>query len=129
MGAATFDSATVLYATVGTQSKVPLLDLDGTKVKVSMQSGNFVLDGTVAKSTRPRPPPWTTHSSPPPSRPACRWAPSTWSPKGSVTSPTDKVSEVGRLTGRSTSVALDAGTAKAPAGLGVVRCPERVRHL
>jgi hypothetical protein len=42
----------MLYATVGGQSKVPLLTLDGTNVKVSMQSGDVVLDGTVAKLTQ-----------------------------------------------------------------------------
>ena len=41
----------VLYGTVGGAPKVPLLSLDGTNVKVSMEGSDVVLQGTVAKLT------------------------------------------------------------------------------
>ena len=41
----------MLYGTVGGQPGIPLLSLDGTNVKVSMESGNVVLQGTVATLT------------------------------------------------------------------------------
>lgn len=41
----------ILTGTVGDKSGIPLLSLDGTNVKVSMQGSNVVLDGTVAKLT------------------------------------------------------------------------------
>ena len=41
----------VLYGTVGGTPKVPLLSLDGTNVKVSMEGSNVVLQATVAKLT------------------------------------------------------------------------------
>lgn len=41
----------VLTGTVGKSIGVPLLDLDGTGVQVSMEGGNVVLDGTVANLT------------------------------------------------------------------------------
>ena len=113
----------VLYGTVGTSQKVPLLDLDGTNVKVSMQDGNVLLDGTVAKLTQ-------TAAS------ALNSAFKTTAitaglplgtvhlvAKGTATTSTDKLTEISRLTGQSTSVALDAGTAKALAGLGVSVAP------
>ena len=42
----------ILYGTVGGTPMVPLLDLDGTDVKVGTEDGNVVLDGTVAKLTK-----------------------------------------------------------------------------
>lgn len=41
----------ILTASVGNKVGVPLLELDGTNVKVSMEGGNVVLQGTVAKLT------------------------------------------------------------------------------
>jgi len=41
----------ILTATVGGKPGIPLLSLDGTNVKVSMQGSDVVLDGTVAKLT------------------------------------------------------------------------------
>lgn len=43
----------MLYGTVGGTPKVPLLFLDGTNVKVSMEGSDVVLQGTVAKLTAP----------------------------------------------------------------------------
>ncbi len=113
----------ILYGTVGGQVKVPLLDLDGTNVKVSMDNGNVVLDGTVAKLTETAAtaldgafkttavkaglPLGTVHLV----------------AKGTATTSSDKVTEVSRLTGQSTAVALDAATAKALTGLGVAVAP------
>ncbi|HEX3621429.1 MAG TPA: hypothetical protein VHT97_03855 [Acidimicrobiales bacterium] len=45
--------ASILTATAGGKSGIPLLSLDGTAVKVSMDGSNVVLDGTVAKLTAP----------------------------------------------------------------------------
>ena len=41
----------LLYGTVGGAPMVPLLDLDGTNVKVGSENGNVILQGTVAKLT------------------------------------------------------------------------------
>jgi hypothetical protein len=41
----------ILTATVGGKPSIPLLSLDGTNVKVSMQGPDVVLDGTVARLT------------------------------------------------------------------------------
>ena len=47
----------MLYGSVNGTPGAPLLSLDGTNVKVTMESGNVVLFGTVAKLTDAAPPP------------------------------------------------------------------------
>ena len=113
----------VLYGTVGSSQKVPLLDLDGTNVKVSMQSGNVVLDGTVAKLTQTAATALDTAFKTTAVKAGLPLGTVHLVAKGTATNSTDKVTEVSRLTGQSTSVALDSGTAKALAGLGVAVAP------
>jgi hypothetical protein len=45
--------ASTLSASAGGKAGVPLLSLDGTNVKVSMEGSDVVLQGTVAKLTGP----------------------------------------------------------------------------
>jgi hypothetical protein len=116
----------MLYGTVGGSPKVPLLTLDGTAVKVSMEAGNVVLDGTVAKLTdtaagalnkafnvtalKAGIPLGTVHLV----------------AKGTATTydaVADKTARISRLEGKTTNVTLDAGTAKALASLGVAVAP------
>lgn len=113
----------MLYATVGGQPKVPLLTLDGTNVKVSMQSGNVVLDGTVAKLTQTAATALDNAFKTTAVKAGLPLGTVHLVAKGNATTYTDKVSEVSRLTGQSTSVALDPGTAKALGGLGVSVAP------
>ncbi len=117
----------MLYGSVGGAPKIPLLSLDGTAVKVSMDSGNVVLDGTVAKLTD------TAVGAL--NKAFNTTALKAGTPLGVVhlvakadgatkyDAVTDKTTEISRLTGKSTSVKLDAGTAKALADLGVAVAP------
>jgi hypothetical protein len=117
----------MLYGTVGGSPKVPLLTLDGTNVKVGSDSaGNVVLDGTVAKLTdtaagalnkafnvtalKAGIPLGTVHL-------VAKGSPSTYDAAA------DKTARITRLDGKTTSVTLDAGTAKALASLGVSVAP------
>ena len=117
----------LLYGTVGGTPKVPLLFLDGTNVKVGTDSaGNVVLDGTVAKLTdtaagalnkafnvtalKAGIPLGTVHL-------VAKGSPSTYDAAA------DKTARITRLAGQSTSVALDANTAKALQSLGVSVSP------
>lgn len=116
----------MLYGTVGDKPGIPLLSLDGTNVKVSMENGNVVLFGTVAKLT-------DTAAS------ALNGAFKTQAikagtplgvvrlvAKGNATTydpSTDKISEITRLGGKQTAVKLDAGTADALKSLGVAVAP------
>ena len=118
----------MLYGTVGTMIKVPLLFLDGTNVKVSMDpQGDVVLDGTVAKLTdtaagalnaafkvtalKAGMPLGTVHL-------VAKGTPVTYD------ATKDKTAEISRLSGQSTSVKLDPGTAGALQQLGVMVAPE-----
>ncbi|HEX3393117.1 MAG TPA: hypothetical protein VHS52_01205 [Acidimicrobiales bacterium] len=116
----------MLYGSVGGAPKVPLLDLDGTNVKVSMDAGNVVLDGTVAKLTG------TAAGAL--NKSFATNAIKAGTPLGVVhlvakgdankyDAVADKTTEISRLTGKSTSVKLDAGTAKALGSLGVAVAP------
>jgi hypothetical protein len=113
----------VLYGTVGGKPDIPLLSLDGTSLSVSMSGSDVVLDGTVAKLTQTAAsaldqtfgttavtaglPLGTVHLV----------------ARGQANTYTDKTTDVTRLSGVATSVALDAGTAKALTGLGVTLAP------
>jgi hypothetical protein len=116
----------MLYATVGNQQAVPLLSLDGTNLKVSMQGGDVVLDGTVAKLTQ------TAASALNQAFGTSALTPGT--PLGTVhlvaagaltsyNEATDHTTEVSRVSGQSTSVALDPTTAGALTKLGVTVTP------
>jgi hypothetical protein len=116
----------VLYGTVGGTPKVPLLSLDGTNVKVSMEGSNVVLQGTVAKLT-------DTAAS------ALNEAFNVSALKAGIPLGTvrlvaqgdattydavaDKTARISRLDGKATNVTLDAGTAKALQSLGVAVAP------
>jgi hypothetical protein len=117
----------MLYGTVGGKPDVPLLSLDGTNVKVSKdQSGDVVLDGTVAKLTATAAmaldqafnttavkaglPLGTVHL-------VAKGTASTYAES------TDKTTEISRLNGQSTSVTLNASTAAALKSLNVSVAP------
>jgi hypothetical protein len=114
----------MLYATVGGKPDVPLLFLDGRNVAVSMQNGDVVLNGTVAKLT-------------PTAASALDGAFKTTAikagtPLGTVhlvakgtanTYPAADGTELARLTGVGTSVALNPGTAGALKSLGISVAP------
>ena len=113
----------MLYATVGTATKVPLLVLDGTNVKVSMAGGNVVLDGTVAKLTQTAATAIDTTFKTTAVTAGLPLGTVHLVAKGTPNTYTDKTTEVSRLTGVSTSVALNAATAKALTSLGVAVAP------
>jgi len=117
----------MLYATVGGKPDIPLLFLDGSKVKISKDSsGDVVLDGTVAKLTATAAtaldqafgttaveaglPLGTVHL-------VARGTATTYDAS------TDKTAEISRLDGTSTSVTLDASTAAALTSLHVSVTP------
>ncbi|HTJ74278.1 MAG TPA: hypothetical protein VL337_02850 [Acidimicrobiales bacterium] len=117
----------ILYGTVGGTPKVPLLTLDGTNVKVGSDSaGNVTLDGTVAKLTdtaagalnkafnvtalKAGIPLGTVHL-------VAKGSPSTYNASA------DTTARITRLAGKSTSVKLDADTAKALQSLNVSVAP------
>jgi len=116
----------MLYGTVGDKPGIPLLSLDGSNVKVSMEGGNVVLFGTVAKLT-------DTAAT------ALNGAFKTTAIKAGLPlgvvrlvakgTPTtydavaDKTAQITRLGGKQTAVKLDAGTADALKSLGVSVAP------
>jgi len=117
----------MLYGTVGGTPKVPLLFLDGTNVKVgSDAAGNVTLDGTVAKLTdtaanalnkafnvtalKAGIPLGTVHL-------VAKGSPSTYNATA------DNTARITRLAGKTTSVKLDADTAKALQSLNVSVAP------
>jgi hypothetical protein len=116
----------MLYGSVGDKPGIPLLALDGTDVKVTMESGNVVLFGTVAKLT-------DTAAT------ALNGAFKTSAitagtplgvvrlvAKGTATTydaVADKTTQITRLSGKQTAVKLDAGTADALKSLGVSVAP------
>jgi len=116
----------MLYGSVGGKPGVPLLSLDGTNVKVSMEAGNVVLFGTVAKLTdtaagaldkafktdaiKPGTPLGVV-------RLVAKGTANTYDATG------DKTAEINRLNGKQTAVTLDSGTAAALKSLGVVVAP------
>jgi hypothetical protein len=113
----------VLYGTVGGSPKVPLLTLDGTGVKVSMEGGNVVLDGTVAKLTDTAAGALNKAFKVDAIKAGTPLGVVHLVAKGTATTYTDKTTAISRLAGKSTSVTLDAGTAKALASLGVAVAP------
>jgi hypothetical protein len=113
----------MLYATVGTTNMVPLLVLDGTDVKVSMDAGTVVLDGTVAKLTQTAATAIDTTFKTTAVKAGLILGTVHLVAKGAATTYTDKTTEISRITGVSTSVALNAGTAHALTTLGVAVAP------
>jgi hypothetical protein len=116
----------VLYGTVGATPMVPLLSLDGTNVKVSMDAGNVLLDGTVAKLTDTAAGALNQAFKVDAIKAGTPLGVVHLVANGEVTTynaATDKTTAISRLAGKSTSVTLDAGTAKALASLGVSVAP------
>ncbi len=113
----------ILYGTVGGTPMVPLLDLDGTDVKVSTENGNVVLDGTVAKLTKTAAGALNKAFNVDAIKAGTPLGVVHLVAKGDATTYSDKTTAISRLTGKSTSVTLDAGTAKALESLGVAVAP------
>lgn len=116
----------VLYGTVGNMVKVPLLALDGTNVKVSMEAGNVVLQGTVAKLTDTAAGALNTAFKTSAIKPGTPLGVVRLVAKGNATTydaAKDKVSMISRLDGKVTEVRLDPGTAGALQQLGVAVAP------
>ncbi|MDP8937494.1 MAG: hypothetical protein M3O23_07165 [Actinomycetota bacterium] len=116
----------VLYGTVGNMVKVPLLSLDGTNVKVSMEGGNVVLQGTVAKLTDTAAGALNTAFKTSAIKQGTPLGVVRLVAKGEANTydaAKDKVSVISRLSGKSTEVRLDASTATALQQLGVAVAP------
>jgi hypothetical protein len=113
----------MLYGSVGGTPKVHLLFLDGAAVKVSMEGGNVVLDGTVAKLTDTAAGALNKAFKVDAIKAGLPLGVVHLVAKGAATTYTDKTTEISRLAGKSTSVTLDAGTAKALESLGVAVAP------
>jgi hypothetical protein len=115
----------MLYASVGVTPDVPLLSLDGAAVKVSMSGSDVVLNGTVAKLTQ------TAASAL--DKTFGTTAVKAGLPLGTVhlvadaagaNTYTGAATEVSRLAGTTTSVALDPATVAALTSLKVKLAPE-----
>jgi hypothetical protein len=116
----------VLYGTVGGTPMVPLLDLDGTNVKVGSEGGNVVLDGTVAKLTETAAGALNKAFNVDAIKAGTPLGVVHLVAKGEATTydaSKDKTTAISRLTGKSTSVTLDGGTAAALESLGVAVAP------
>jgi hypothetical protein len=116
----------VLYGTVGGTPKVPLLSLDGTNVKVSMEGANVVLQGTVAKLTDTAAGALNKAFNVSALKAGIPLGTVRLVAKGDATTydaVADQTARVSRLDGKATNVTLDAGTAKALGTLGVAVAP------
>jgi len=116
----------VLYGTVGGTPKVPLLSLDGTNVKVSMEGSNVVLQGTVAKLTDTAAGALNEAFNVSALKAGIPLGTVRLVAKGDATTydaVADKTARISRLDGKATNVTLDAGTAKALGSLGVSVAP------
>ncbi len=116
----------MLYGTVGGRPGVPLLSLDGAKVKVSMESGNVVLQGTVAKLTDTAASALNTAFNTSAIKAGTPLGVVRLVAKGTATTydaNLDETAQINRLAGKQTAVTLDAGTASALQSLGVIVAP------
>ena len=114
----------MLYATIGGKPDIPLLFLDGSAVKVSSDAnGDVVLDGTVAKLTPTAASALNTAFGTTALKAGLPLGTVHLVAKGTPTTYTDKVADISRLTGVSTSVALNPKTAAALQSLGVSVAP------
>jgi hypothetical protein len=116
----------VLYGTVGGAPKVPLLSLDGTNVKVSMEGSDVVLQGTVAKLTDTAASALNKAFNVNALKAGIPLGTVRLVAKGTATTydaAADKTARISRLDGKATNVTLDAGTAKALQTLGVSVAP------
>jgi len=116
----------MLYGSVNGTPGAPLLSLDGTNVKVTMEDGNVVLFGTVAKLTDTAATALNGAFKTQAIQPGTPLGVVRLVAKGNVTTydpSEDKVAEITRLGGKQTAVKLDAGTADALKSLGVAVAP------
>ena len=116
----------MLYGTVGGQPKVPLLSLDGTNVKVSMEGSNVVLQGTVAKLTKTAADALNSAFKTAAIKEGLPLGVVRLVAKGEATTydaAVDKTTTISRLAGDRTAVKLDAGTAAALKSLNVSVAP------
>jgi hypothetical protein len=117
----------MLYGTVGgIGPSIPLLSLDGTNVKVTMESGNVVLFGTVAKLTETATGALNKAFNTTALKAGTPLGVVRLVAKGTATTydpAADKTAEITRLGGKQTAVKLDAGTADALKSLGVSVAP------
>jgi hypothetical protein len=116
----------MLYGTVGDKPGIPLLSLDGSNVKVSMESGNVVLFGTVAKLTDTAATALNGAFKTTAIKAGTPLGVVRLVAKGTATTydpAVDKTAQINRLGGKQTAVKLDAGTADALKSLGVAVAP------
>ena len=116
----------VLYGSVGGTPKVPLLSLDGTNVKASMEGSDVVLQGTVAKLTDTAAGALNKAFNVSALKAGIPLGTVRLVAKGAATTydaVADKTARISRLDGKATNVTLDAGTAKALQTLGVTVAP------
>jgi hypothetical protein len=113
----------LLYATVGTTPDVPLLALDGAAVKVSMAGQDVVLNGTVAKLTQTAASALDTTFGTKAVTAGLPLGTVHLVASGTANTYTGAATEVSRLAGTSTSVALDPSTVAALTSLGVAFAP------
>ncbi len=116
----------MLYGSVGDKPGIPLLALDGTNVKVTMESGNVVLFGTVAKLTDTAATALNGAFKTSAIKAGTPLGVVRLVAKGTATTydaVADKTAQITRLSGKQTAVKLDAGTADALKSLGVSVAP------
>ncbi len=116
----------MLYGSVGDKPGIPLLALDGTDVKVTMESGNVVLFGTVAKLTDTAATALNGAFKTSAIKAGTPLGVVRLVAKGTATTydaVADKTAQITRLSGKQTAVKLDAGTADALKSLGVSVAP------
>ncbi|MGI8807991.1 MAG: hypothetical protein ACR2KK_09150 [Acidimicrobiales bacterium] len=116
----------ILYGSVNGTPGAPLLSLDGSNVKVSMESGNVVLFGTVAKLTDAAASALNGAFKTQAIKAGTPLGVVRLVAKGTATTyepATDKTAQVTRLGGKQTAVKLDAGTADALKSLNVTVAP------
>jgi hypothetical protein len=116
----------MLYGTVGDMVKVPLLFLDGTNVQVSMEGGNVVLQGTVAKLTDTAAGALNTAFKTSAIKPGTPLGVVRLVAAGEANTyqaGEGKVTAISRLDGKVTEVRLDSSTAAALQQLGVAVAP------
>jgi hypothetical protein len=116
----------MLYGSVNGTPGAPLLSLDGTNVKVTMEGGNVVLFGTVAKLTDAAATALNGAFKTQAIKAGTPLGVVRLVAKGTATTytpATDKTAQITRLGGKQTAVKLDAGTADALKSLGVAVAP------
>lgn len=109
----------MLYGTVGGKPDIPIAVLNGADLKVSMQGSNVVLDGTKVEltSTAAQAIDATFHTSA--VTPGLVLGTVHLVASGTATTYTDATTDISRLSGVNTNVALNPSTVQALTGLGV----------